>query len=372
MAQSGGVSPLLARRFLYVVAALIVLAIAGMIAFSFLGKDMMMRAMVPSVTFVAPAPLPADAYAKPEAWFSRPDGRKDDPSAWPGDAQARKDKVVAPVFFVPPTSAFDTGHWNAPMDDANAAVYGARLLRIQASALASAGPVWAPHYRQAVFGAFLTDKPEAARAIDTAYADVRAAFAAFLAANPQGPVVLAGHSQGALHLIRLLAREVAGKPVAARVAAAYVVGWPISVEADLPKLGLPACTRPDEAGCILSWQSFGPGGDTSDVLKMFERGTGLTGAPRKGTRMLCTNPLAGATAPGAAMVGDGIEGKTKLDPEMVVEAACDARGFLMLTSAPRIGTAVLPDNNYHVYDYALFWPLIRADARRRVDAWATR
>ncbi len=363
---------MLARRFLYGVATLIVLAVAGMIAFSFLGKGMMARAMVPTVAFVAPEPLAADTYAKAEGWFSRPDGRKDDPAVWPDDAKAREGKTIAPVFFIPPTSAFDTSRWNAPLGDANAAVYGARMLRIQATALASAGPIWAPHYRQAVFGTFLTDKPEAAKALDAAYADIKAAFAAFLAANPDGPLVLAGHSQGALHLIRLLSEDVAGKPVAARVAAAYVVGWPISIEADLPRLGLPACATPAQAGCIQSWQTFGPEGDTSAVIHVFERDNGLTGAPRKGTHILCTNPLAGATTPGGAMVGDGIDGKTKLDPSMVVDARCDTRGFLMLSSSPQIGAAVLPGNNYHVYDYALFWPQIRADARRRVDAWAKR
>jgi hypothetical protein len=30
---------------------------------------------------------------------------------------------------------------------------------------------------------------------------------------------------------------------------------------------------------------------------------------------------------------------------------------------------VLPGNNYHVYDYALFWEAIRRDAGRRVAAW---
>jgi putative Holliday junction resolvase len=30
---------------------------------------------------------------------------------------------------------------------------------------------------------------------------------------------------------------------------------------------------------------------------------------------------------------------------------------------------VLPGNNYHVYDYALFWGSIRADAERRLAAW---
>jgi hypothetical protein len=30
---------------------------------------------------------------------------------------------------------------------------------------------------------------------------------------------------------------------------------------------------------------------------------------------------------------------------------------------------VMPGNNYHVYDYALFWGAIRRDAERRLAAW---
>jgi len=33
---------------------------------------------------------------------------------------------------------------------------------------------------------------------------------------------------------------------------------------------------------------------------------------------------------------------------------------------------VLPGNNYHVYDYALFWAAIREDAQRRTANWLAR
>jgi hypothetical protein len=52
-----------------------------------------------------------------------------------------------------------------------------------------------------------------------------------------------------------------------------------------------------------------------------------------------------------------------------VGAACD-KGLLILNGeVPAMGPYVLPGNNYHVYDYALFWAAIRSDAMRRVAAW---
>jgi hypothetical protein len=52
-----------------------------------------------------------------------------------------------------------------------------------------------------------------------------------------------------------------------------------------------------------------------------------------------------------------------------VGARCD-KGLLILEGAiPPLGPYVLPGNNYHVYDYALFWDATRRDAGRRVAAW---
>ena len=369
----------MARKFLYLMAVLISLAVAGMIAFSFYGETIMTRAMVPGIAFSAQSVPAAPDYANPAAWASRPDGRKNDPALWRPAVLAPAPQGDAAIFFVHPTSAFETTRWNAPANDPLAAAQADRWIRADATALNGAGTIWAPRYRQAVFGAFLTETADATHAIDLAYEDVARAFAAFLKANPEGPVILAGHSQGSLHLIRLIAEHVAGRPVARRIVAAYVAGWPISVEADLPALDLPACTGPDQAGCILSWQSFAPPATPAAALAVAQRGTGYAGLPRKGTRMLCVNPLTGGGAPSApgsaslgVLTGDGDPDDMQLAIANGVGAACDARGLLMLESAPNIGTSVLPGNNYHVYDYPLFWANIRADATRRLAAWRAR
>ena len=54
-------------------------------------------------------------------------------------------------------------------------------------------------------------------------------------------------------------------------------------------------------------------------------------------------------------------------------ARCDVRGFLLIgENGPDLGPYVLPGNNYHVYDYALFWANIRADAAARLAAFRRR
>ena len=64
----------------------------------------------------------------------------------------------AAVFFIHPTSYLDRDHWNAPLDDAEANDRAALFLRGQASAFNEVGEIWAPRYRQATFGAFLTSE----------------------------------------------------------------------------------------------------------------------------------------------------------------------------------------------------------------------
>ena len=53
----------------------------------------------------------------------------------------------------------------------------------------------------------------------------------------------------------------------------------------------------------------------------------------------------------------------------VVGAHCD-KGLLILNGqAPALRGFVLPGNNYHAYDFALFWGAIRRDAERRAASW---
>src|SRR3546814_17165410 len=86
---------------------------------------------------------------------------------------------------------------------------------------------------------------------------------------------------------------IAGTPIARRIVAAYIVGWPISRDTDLAALGLPACETPDQANCILSWASFAEPADTSMVTDAYDVTIGYDGRPRRETRMLCTNPTTG-------------------------------------------------------------------------------
>ena len=370
----------MARRFLYIVATLVVLFMLGLLGLNHWARELSQLAFTPSVAFSPPPPLPPHAYDDPALWLARGTGNAQDPVRFVPrgltPAFGEPASLDAAVFFIHPTSYFSRRYWNARADEPSTREANLAYMRGLASPFNAARAIWAPRYRQATLGAFLTDKPQGRAAIDAAYADVLAAFDIFIASTPyKTPIVLVGHSQGARHLMRLLQDRVAGRPLASRIAAAYVIGWPVSLPHDLPAMGLPACSHPDESGCVIGWQSYGEPADPSMLLHAYDASPGLDGASRKGTPFLCTNPLTGtpgATAPASANLGTLVPDASLVSGALVaglVPARCNAQGLLLIGQGPDLGRYVMPGNNYHLYDIPLFWANTRADMARRIAAW---
>ena len=400
----------MARKFLYLVAFLVFLVVAGAIALNIWSKEATEFVFVPRSEFVDQPALETNAYEDPAMWYSRPGLGAKDPSryvpqvapaeATPESPAAERSLAIEPapepspaatsdrpvpsyaVFFVHPTSYIrpaisPDAPWNAPLGDAEAEKRARLFLRGMASPFSTASEIWSPRYRQAVFGAFLTDKPEAQQALDLAYRDVALAFDYFVSSlAPDEPIVLAGHSQGALHVLRLLREKVIGTPLEDRLAMVYPIGWPISVAHDLPVLGIPACATPDQAHCIMTWSSFAEPADSSAVFERFTATVGFDGEPRGNGPIVCVNPLSGMLN-GVAAKEDNLgtlhPSSDFASGELVpgaVPARCDpASGLLLIGDPPGLGPGVLPGNNYHVYDIPLFWRNLQRDVARRVAAW---
>ena len=366
----------MARKFLYLVAGIAVLVIAGAFLLRIYQNELTRWATVPDVEFVEQEPLEENIYADPAMWYSRP-GAQNDPSRFlPTGFDREAETLDAAVFFVHPTSFFSKQAWNAPLDDDSADSQARLFLRGLASAFSQAEELWAPRYRQATFGAFLTDKPEGQEALGAAYGDVEQAFDRFVEEiGPDRPIVLAGHSQGSFHLMNLLARRIKGTPLADRIAAAYVIGWPMSLDHDLPELPLPACETAESANCVVSWSSYAEPADTTLTLEAYAASPGLDGTARGTSPFLCTNPLTGAPggeAPPSSNLGTLVPNEALTEANLVegaVPARCGEEGFLYIGDPPELGRGVLPGNNYHVYDIPLFWVNLREDMARRLAAF---
>ena len=157
------------RKFLYVVAFCIVLVIAGGIVLTYWSRELTELALTPQGDFVEQDPLAGNSYEDPAMWLSRPGMGNADPSQWrPASLAADVAPSRAAVFFIHPTSYIGRAHWNAALDDAETNARAAIFLRGQASAFNDSADIWAPRYRQAAFGAFLTDEPQSKLALDLA------------------------------------------------------------------------------------------------------------------------------------------------------------------------------------------------------------
>ncbi len=360
----------MARVFLWVVAILTILVIAVAILWRVASDELIETAFAPTGDFdagaVPPPPDPADVGA----WVAHPArAAADDPGRWTPAGVTAAERPAVAVFFVPPTAYLARSRWNAPLDDPETNERLDRFVKMQASVFNGVGDIWAPRYRQMTFGGFFRPPAEQAPALALAYGDVERAFDVFLAAQPADrPVILAGHSQGARHLLHLLrARRAA---LGERLVAAYAVGWPVALPEDLAATGLPACAAPGQTGCLLSWQSFAADGELARALEGFRAVPDIAGRPLGQRAMLCVNPLSGGPAAAGPDRNLGTLVENALQPRRT-GARCAPPGLLLIEPNVRdIGSFVLPGGNYHAYDYSLFWANIRADAATRAAALA--
>lgn len=390
------------RKFLYIIIGLVVLVLAAFVLLRVFAQDLTEIAFVPSAKFTDQPRLAAASYDDPDMWLSRP-GMANDPVRWMPDnfAQVQASeaadeagelvpapavtapadpKIDAAVFFVHPTGLVSRSSWNATLDDDVSRQRSRLFVQGMASPFNASPDVWAPRYRQAAIGAFLTDAPEATQALDLAYGDVAQAFATFVKRiRPDQPIVLVGHSQGAFHLRRLIRDKIAGTSLAKRIVVAYVIGWPVSNARDLPLMGMSACKEAISTGCVVSWLSFADPPETEMLLRAYARRRGLDGKEvGSDASFVCVNPITGvengkadAAANLGTLVPDLAKGTGSLTPG-VVPAACGSDHLLHIGSPPdlEMGPYVLPGNNYHLYDMTLFWSNLRVDFARRVGAFS--
>ena len=335
----------------------------------------------PAQPFAAIAPPAAPDYARAEAWLAWP-GRGDNSEIVPkGEPPAALASARADAFYVHPTTFFGGDAWNARYDEpgATAEMLTLGVLPYQAGVLNACCRVYAPRYRQATFGAFLRPGKDAYAAYELAYSDVRRAFEHYLAQAPPGqPLVLAGHSQGSLHLTRLLRERVASDPaLRARVVTAYVVGAALPAK----NTPLPACESPRQTGCVLDWNAVGSWSPT--VLAVGLLPAWVDGSYRtvKLSKWLCVNPLTwtregraeAAQNPGSL---PGAEAGSDMPAlvEGVASARCKAGGLLVDVAErwkPAFSSGRLSEfGSYHSADYSLFYASFRDNARERVEAFA--
>jgi Protein of unknown function (DUF3089) len=325
---------------------------------------------------------PAPDYAREEAWAAWPGRPSGADTVPPGLADAAlPDDQKVDVFFIHPTTYLANDKLNARYDEPGLTRtrIDRGVLRFQASAFNACCHIYAPRYRQAAFGTFmLMDVAASEAAYELAYGDVARAFDYYVAHENHGrPFIIASHSQGSLHAMRLLQQRIAGAPLARQLVAAYVIGYYIPEE--IEQAGVAVCRSAQQTGCLVDWNTMSAG--VSDARRESSRLIWLNGRYQSvgGRKMVCTNPLnwiPDADAPASLNLGalpavrPGGELRAPL-PQLTGARCVGAALQVSIPADAQRGFSGMFSffGSYHLFDYNLFYTNIRVNAKQRVSAY---
>lgn len=329
--------------------------------------DILKAGLDPQIPFQTYQPPTAPDYHSDKAW-ALINARA------PGAGQAH-------VFFVHSTTYDGGSDWNGAIDDRRAlALLRGVVLPNYAGPFAHAGDVSAPLYRQASLYSRLTLREDAREARAFAYGDVEAAFDVWLAARPEGPIVLVGVEQGGDIVDRLLHDRVAKDPsLKRRLVAAYLIEGVTPVARFT---STPLCHAADETGCALAWRSVEKNaeGEARRVLRRAltwnDRGA-LIGVA--GGTIACVNPVTGSVAEPVSQAREsrGATNATNLEwgirpafQGRLVAAECrDGILWRSRLSSESFRTRGSWADQRKIPPYNLFYADIEADVLRRLKAW---
>ena len=303
----------------------------------------------------SPTSVPsAPDYSLQQNWAALPN-KFDKADLLPGsELTDRQAQSEVDVFFLHPTTYTRKGNvWNGSLSNEKLnQKTDDSTIKYQASIFNGVGKVYAPRYRQAHLASFYTDNKGAAKsALELAYRDLEAAFEYYLEHYNNGrPILIAAHSQGALHAKQLLKEFFDGKPLQQSLVAAYIVGWPVlKNEFD----NLEACQAPEQVGCICSWRTFKYGYVPPKIMT--------------GDSILVTNPLNWKTE-GTLVGKDQHKGAVVSNFSKIFPGIADAKieQGILWTHKPKFpGSFMFNRKNYHIADLNFFYVDVRENARLR-------
>ena len=260
--------------------AFVLIAILIGVLFAIGPMNAMLTILKPGHTFDESKLVQAPDYSDEKFWAALPE-KEDLSDMKPEGVSADSTVSDINVFFVHPTGFLKNSSWNSEMNPASATEENTKwMMANQASAFSDAR-VYAPRYREATIYSFfeLEDaESNGNKALDLAYQDVKNAFEYFIEHyNGNAPFVLASHSQGSFHGMRLIEEVIDNSPLADQLIAAYLIGMGTISDTRASKLrSIAVCDSPDQTHCIIHWATYRSGSANDDFVK---------------DKMICVNPL---------------------------------------------------------------------------------
>ena len=271
------------------------------------------------------------------------------------------DSLQADVFFVYPTLLIDhkDTSWNASIED-TAIRDGVKkwIIPYQAAAWASAARIFVPYYRQNHYRAFFEPHlgQGGQQAKEFAYNDVKAAFQYYMRYENKGrPLILAGHSQGAMHLKKIAQEFFDGTELQKQLVAAYLIGTRV-LEDDFKHLK--PLTSAEQTGGYVSWNSYKKG----NLPKYADWYKGA----------VTTNPITWDNSTTSDLSGH--KGLLYYDEQLISSSlSVEVVDGLLWVSLPKVPKRFWVSfiKDYHRFDISFFWQDINENASLRVKEFLT-
>lgn len=255
---------------------------------------------------------------------------------------------------------------------------------IQTQASLFDGPcrVFSPHYRQASLHQYARPMSKGQGAFELAYSDIRCAFFSYLERfncleGKKRPFILAGHSQGSQHLIRLLKEEFdvdsqRGAELRGQLVCAYTLGFGVGHDTFPGGLMRPADGPEDVGACFVSFCTVN--------TKKKEVGLHNLGDYMLTKSPISHNPLSWRYNDGELC---GIEAHLGSIDQKGSATYATSRGGLVSAVVSHEGVLRIDDTvyraycrnledfggEYHSMEINLFWLNLRSNIRRRVECY---
>jgi len=162
------------------------------------------------------------------------------------------------IFFLHPTTFTDKKEEQVSNSDINDEKINRKTdnssILYQSSVFNQVGRVYAPRYRQAHINRYYMKGDDQLFAFQFAYEDVREAFKHYMKNFNDGrPIIIASHSQGTTHAIRLLKELVDNHIDQGRVVNFFLIGMPVKKN---EFNNICPCAEKEELRCFFSWRTY--------------------------------------------------------------------------------------------------------------------
>ena len=275
----------------------------------------------------------------------------------------------ADLFFVCPTVDMGKdGNFNSDITNEKYRESFVGATNMELGIYNEVATVYAPYYRQATFPVYNLESEEQEKHLSTAYEDVKNAFIYYADNTDQSrPLILAGFSQGADMIIRLMKDLFDEAKYQRRLVGAYAIGWKLTEAeiAEYPHLK-PAMEEAD-TGVIITFNSEDKDITSSLIVGESEKTYSINPLNWK-----TSSETADKSLNSGACFTDYSGNINEEIPNLTGAYIDEKRGVLKVTDIipEDYPGKLFEDGIYHLYDYQFFFRNLQENTKKRLSAYS--